>query len=128
LKGTCRLAEIPLLPHPRRLLPGASVALSLTAAAQEAGKRCFVKDDTKADAPTPIIPKDSTTQGSVTVAGHTINYQAVAGTILVAATNDADAALGMSTPPVKENPDAPPTARMFYVAYFKKDVPPESRP
>ncbi len=30
--------------------------------------------------------------------------------------------------PPKETPDAPPTARMFYVAYFKKDVPPESRP
>ena len=78
--------------------------------------------------PTPIIPKDSTTQGSVSVAGHTINYQAVAGTILVAATNDADAALGMTAPPPKETPDAPPTARMFYVAYFKKDVPAESRP
>ena len=80
------------------------------------------KDDTKAAA-TPIIPKDSTTQGSVSIAGHTINYQAVAGTILVAASNDADAALGMTAQPAKETPDAPPTARMFYVAYFKKDVP-----
>ena len=78
--------------------------------------------------PTPIIPKDSTTQGSVSVAGHTINYQAVAGTILVAATNDADAALGTTARPPKETPDAPPTARMFYVAYFKKDVPADSRP
>jgi carboxypeptidase C (cathepsin A) len=103
-------------------------ALSLPASAQEAGKDATSKEDSKADAPTPIIPKDSTTQGSVTVAGHSINYQAVAGTILVAATNDADAALGLSTPPVKENPDAPPTARIFYVAYFKKDVPPDSRP
>ena len=76
----------------------------------------------------PIVPKDSTTQGSVTVAGHAINYQAVAGTILVAATNDADAAMGISPPPVKDPAEAPPTARMFYVAYFKKDVPPESRP
>jgi carboxypeptidase C (cathepsin A) len=103
-------------------------AVSLPASAQEGTKDAASKEDSKPDAPTPIIPKDSTTQGSVTVAGHSINYQAVAGTILVAATNDADAALGLSTPPAKENPDAPPTARMFYVAYFKKDVPPESRP
>jgi carboxypeptidase C (cathepsin A) len=96
------------------------------ARAQDAGKDKNGKDETKS--PEPITPKDSTTQGSVTVAGHTINYQAVAGTILVAATNDADANLGMTEPPAKETPDAPPTARMFYVAYFKKDVPPESRP
>ena len=80
------------------------------------------------DEPTQIIPKDSTTQGSVTVAGHAINYQAVAGTLLVAATNEADAAMGMSTPPIKDNADALPTARIFYVAYFKKEVPPDTRP
>jgi carboxypeptidase C (cathepsin A) len=103
-----------------------------SAAAQEASKDAASKDAAakdagKADAE-PVIPKDSSTQGSVSVGGHTINYQAVAGTILVAATNDADAALGMSPTAVKETADAPPTARMFYVAYFKKDVPPESRP
>ena len=97
------------------------------AAAQEAGKDTPAKDAAKADAE-PVVPKDSTTQGSVSVAGHAINYQAVAGTILVAATDDADAALGVSPAAAKETADAPPTARMFYVAYFKKDVPPESRP
>jgi carboxypeptidase C (cathepsin A) len=95
--------------------------------AQEASKDAPAKDAAKADAE-PTIPKDSTTQGSVSVAGHTINYQAVAGTILVAATNDADAALGISPAAGKEAPDSPPTARMFYVAYFKKDVPAASRP
>ena len=98
------------------------------AAAQDPPKEATSKDDNKADTPSPIIPKDSTTQGTVTVGGHAINYQAIAGTILVGATEDADAALGMSTMPAKEKPDAPATARMFYVAYFKKDVPPESRP
>src|SRR6202046_3860852 len=100
-----------------------------SAVAQDSGKDDSAKagkDDDKKEQP--IVPKDSTTQGSVTVAGHTINYQAVAGTILVAATNDADAALGVSPAAAKETADAPPTARMFYVAYFKKDVPPESRP
>ena len=43
------------------------------------------------------------------------------------ATNEADAAIGVNPPP-KETAEAPPTARMFYVAYFKKDAPPESRP
>jgi carboxypeptidase C (cathepsin A) len=95
--------------------------------AQEAGKDTPAKDAAKADAE-PVIAKDSTTQGSVTVAGHVINYQAVAGTILVAATNDADASLGINPAAAKETADSPPTARMFYVAYFKKDVPPESRP
>jgi carboxypeptidase C (cathepsin A) len=95
--------------------------------AQETGKDTPAKDAAKADAE-PVIPKDSSTQGSVTVAGHAINYQAVAGTILVAATNDADASMGINPAAGKETADSAPTARMFYVAYFKKDVPPESRP
>ncbi len=114
-----------------RLLPTCLLLLLVIpiAAAQEAAKETPANPPAKDDAkPTPIVPKDSTTQGSVTVGGHVINYQAIAGTIVVAATNDADAALGMTAPPPKETPDAPPTARMFYVAYFKKDVPPESRP
>src|SRR3984957_9561436 len=100
-----------------------------SAVAQDSGKDDSAKagkDDDKKEQP--IVPKDSTTQGTVTVAGHAINYQAVAGTILVAATNDADANMGIIPPPVKDPAEAPPTARIFYVAYFKKDVPPESRP
>jgi carboxypeptidase C (cathepsin A) len=102
----------------------------LPAMAQEASKdnatKAAGKDDEKELQP--IVPKDSTTLGSVTVTGHVVNYQAVAGTILVAATNDADANMGVIPPPAKNPADAPPTARMFYVAYFKKDAPPESRP
>jgi carboxypeptidase C (cathepsin A) len=105
----------------------AACLLIAPAAAQQSAKDAPAdKDETKEASL--ITPKDSTTQGTVSVGGHTINYQAVAGTILVAASNDADTALGTTTPPVKENPDAPPTARMFYVAYFKKDAAPESRP
>src|ERR1700721_720628 len=80
-----------------------------SAVAQDSGKDDSAKagkDDDKKEQP--IVPKDSTTQGSVTVAGHAINYQAVAGTILVAASKDADAALGMTAQPAKETPDAPP--------------------
>jgi carboxypeptidase C (cathepsin A) len=99
------------------------------AVAQEGGKDTPPNQPAKNDAkPEPIAPKDSTTQGSLNAGGHTINYQAIAGTIVVGATKDADSALGMTAPPPKETPDSPPTARMFYVAYFKKDVTPESRP
>ena len=113
---------------PRLALLLLSSCLMLTCAqAQEAAKDSAAAKESSKDQE-PVIPKDSTTQGSVNVGGHTINYQAVAGTILVAATNDADAALGLSPAAAKETPDSPPTARMFYVAYFKKDAPPESRP
>ena len=100
----------------------------VAASAEDAAKDAASKEAEKADAPASIVPKDSTTQGSLSIAGGTLNYQAVAGTILVGATSDADAALGMSAAPVKELPDAPPTARLFYVAYFKKDVPANTRP
>jgi carboxypeptidase C (cathepsin A) len=94
--------------------------------AQDDSKDDHSKEDAKKSEP--IAPKDSTTQGTVTIGGHVINYQAVAGTILVGATNDADAAIGINPSAIKETPDAAPTARIFYVAYFKKDAAPESRP
>lgn len=81
---------------------------------------------------------DSTTDGVVTVRGNTIAYRAVAGNITVAATDQQDALLtldGKRLPDTGEKPvdsqrpeDAPPTARMFYVAYFKKGAAPEKRP
>ena len=51
-----------------------------------------------------IKPKEVTTEGSVTVEGQNINYQAVAGTIIL-----------------KDSKDEP-TCSMFYAAYFKKGV------
>ncbi len=114
-----------------RLLPCSLLLFAVSfrvAGAEDDAKENGSKDAAKADAATPAILKDSTTQGSVTVAGRAINYQAIAGTILVAASDEADAALGPSTTPPKQDAEAPPTARIFYVAYFKKDVPPESRP
>jgi carboxypeptidase C (cathepsin A) len=83
-------------------------------------------------------PADSTTQGTVTARGQQIAYTAIAGTLTVGATDDEDAQLGMDgkplpgsqlalTPP-KDPADTPPVARMFYVAYFKKDAKAEDRP
>jgi carboxypeptidase C (cathepsin A) len=81
--------------------------------------------------------EDSTTEGSVTLAGgQTIKYQAVAGTLVVGGTDKTDAMIGLdgkmltdTGEKAPEKPeDAPATARMFYVAYFKKDAAAEHRP
>jgi carboxypeptidase C (cathepsin A) len=91
---------------------------------------------------TPMPPdaetqKDSTTEGSVTLAsGQTVNYEAVAGTLIVGGTDKTDSMLGLdgkmlpdSDEKAPDKPeDAPATARMFYVAYFKKDAAAEHRP
>lgn len=101
----------------------------------------IAEDDTpsttkSAPPPQELLPADSTTEGTVTVGGQRISYQAVAGIITVGATDEQDAQLGPDGKPlpnsdaalIKEPKDAPATARMFYVAYFKKDAKPEDRP
>ncbi len=88
----------------------------------------------------PAPAPDSTTEGSVTAGGAQIAYRAVAGTITVGATDEQDAQLGPDGKPLpdteaalaaaqsKDPKEAPPIARMFYVAYFKKDANAEERP
>ena len=83
-------------------------------------------------------PADSTTQGSINVGGQQIAYTAIAGTITVGSTDAQDAELGMDGKPQPGSEtalnapasakDATPVARMFYVAYFKKDAKAEDRP
>jgi carboxypeptidase C (cathepsin A) len=92
---------------------------------------------TPAPPPAPVQP-DSSTEGTVTVGGQAIAYRAVAGTLTVGATDQQDAMLGLDgkllpdtgeKPPDPTKPEeAPATARMFYVAYFKKGVASETRP
>ncbi len=83
---------------------------------------------------TPMSPMDSITDGTVSVGGQQIAYRAVAGTITVGATDPQDATLGFDGKPLPDSgikadaADAPPTARMFYAAYFKKDAAAEHRP
>ena len=87
-------------------------------------------------APVPAPVADSTTQGAVDAGGQHILYDAVAGTITVGATDEQDAQIGPDSKPmpdtdaalVKEPKDAPATARIFYVAYFKKGEKSEDRP
>jgi carboxypeptidase C (cathepsin A) len=84
------------------------------------------------------IYADSTTQGTVDVAGQHIAYTAVVGVLTVASNDNDDSQLGPDGKPLpgsqlaldepKEPKDAIPTARMSYVAYFKKDAKAEDRP
>ncbi|MDP9040116.1 MAG: peptidase S10 [Acidobacteriota bacterium] len=90
------------------------------------------------ETPAPAVVPDSTTDGTVTVGGQTVAYRAVAGTITVGATDEQDATLDFEgrllpdsgqKPLDKDKPEEQPaTARMFYVAYFKKDAAAEQRP
>src|SRR6201996_3453587 len=82
-------------------------------------------------------PADSTTDGSVTLAGgKTVAYRAVAGMLTVGSSDAQDAQLGLDG---KLLPDAgielapkpedrPATARMFYTAYFAKGADTGTRP
>ncbi|CAN5576803.1 S10 family peptidase [soil metagenome] len=125
---------------------GLGVMLGVPALAQKSGdaKRDAGKPGEKLVVTgTPVAaaanpPADSTTEGSVTVGGQAIAYKAVAGTLTVGATDAQDALLGLDgkmlpdtgvNPPDPAKPeDAPPTARIFYAAYFKKGAASETRP
>ncbi len=99
-------------------------------------------DEKPASAPSAAAPHvaaatpDSITEGSVTVGGQPIAYRAIAGTLTVGGTDPQDATLGFDGKPLPDSgvklpektEDAPPTARMFYVAYLKKDAPSAQRP
>ena len=125
-----------------------AVALACTTAALPLGFQAFAQDsqkdqqkesakpaenkgaEAKEKPPTDKLLQDATSQGSVTAGGHAIAYQAVAGTILVGSNADQDAAFNTGTiADVKpDDANAVPTARMFYVAYFKQNEKQESRP
>jgi carboxypeptidase C (cathepsin A) len=84
------------------------------------------------------LPAEVTTQGTVDVGGKHIAYTAIAGTLTVGSTDVQNAQLDPNGKPQpgsqlafsepKDPKDATPVARMFYVAYFKKDAKAEDRP
>jgi carboxypeptidase C (cathepsin A) len=88
--------------------------------------------------PTPVPMADSTTDGTVTVGGQVIAYRAIAGTITVGSTDNRDMTLDLEgkllpdagvKPLDKDKPEEQEaTAKIFYVAYFKKDAAAEQRP
>ena len=131
------------MPRIARLLAALSAAFLLVLPALAVSDEDTPDKTTKPAAastekPTPTAPADSTTQGAIDLGGQHIAYNAIAGTITVGATDEQDAQLGIDGKPEpgsqlaldepKEPKDQPPVARMFYVAYFKKDAKAEDRP
>jgi carboxypeptidase C (cathepsin A) len=117
------------------VLLASSLVLPATVSRADDDEKPAAKSDKPAEkAP----PAESTTAGSVDVGGQHIVYNAVVGTLTVGATDAQDAQLGIDGKPQpgsqlansepKDPKDASPTARMSYVAYFKKDAKAEDRP
>ncbi|MEO8998999.1 MAG: peptidase S10, partial [Rhodanobacter sp.] len=99
----------------RKLPLAAALAVLLLSSA------VFASSDNKDDKAKPepqldaalLQPQSSSSEGSVSVEGHRIDYKAVAGTLILHGSGD------------KEDE---PQVSMFYVAYFKKGVQPGKRP
>ena len=99
----------------------------VVSASADAPKPDAKSDTTKSAPAKPFFkPTESTTSGSVTIDGRRIDYQAVAGTIVVHAKGYDDAPQTEKQKKESKNPNA--EASMFYVAYFKKGAAPGSRP
>ena len=124
------------------LVAGAlALALLSAGALGQSSKSATVKDDqpaapalsTTRQGPEQFAP--SKTDGTVEVEGKTIAYTAIAGTLTVGATDEQDAMIGTDGKPLpgqttlpKDPAQDPPTAQMFYVAYFKQGADPDTRP
>ncbi|HEV8418047.1 MAG TPA: hypothetical protein VGQ43_04800, partial [Candidatus Udaeobacter sp.] len=121
------------------LLLGTAVAVQVEAASDK-GSEAESKDTPKPTATPHFKPESITSTGTVTLAGSPIEYQAVAGTIVVHPKGWDDAALAgdkqskkseesedsEQEPNDHKNPTA--EASMFYVTYNKKNVEPDKRP
>src|SRR3954447_4377148 len=113
----------------------ASVLPCAAVRADDDDEKPAAKTDKPAEKP---APTEVTTPGALNAGGQHIAYNAVVGIIPVGATDTQDAQLGADGKPLpgsqlanaeaKDPKDASPTARMSYVAYFKKDAKPEDRP
>ncbi len=124
------------------LVAGAlTLALLSAGALGQSSKSATGKDDQPAapalsatrQGPEQFAP--SKTEGTVEVEGKTIAYTAIAGTLTVGATDEQDAMIGTDGKPLpgqatlpKDPAQDPPTAQMFYVAYFKQGADPDTRP
>jgi carboxypeptidase C (cathepsin A) len=112
-----------------RLTVFAATACTISCVAVAQEKPSERGSEAKPGAASTVAPPDSSTEGSVTIGGQAVAYRAVAGTITVGATDQQDATLGFDGSILPDSgvkaptdpAEAPPTARMFYVAYFRKD-------
>ncbi|HEX5461124.1 MAG TPA: hypothetical protein VFX20_14260 [Steroidobacteraceae bacterium] len=75
-----------------------------------------------------FTPRTVKSTGTVTVEGHKIAYDAMAGTIVVHPKGWDDATKPKGGADAIGTADGPPVASMFYVAYFKQGVDPRTRP
>jgi carboxypeptidase C (cathepsin A) len=85
------------------------------------------RDKGKGDATTPIEtfkPEEKQSEGSVTIGGQKIDYQATAGTLVVHSKGWDDVPQNAE----KDTKEGPAEASMFFVAYFKKGAKPTERP
>jgi carboxypeptidase C (cathepsin A) len=108
-----------------------AAALSLAAATAFAApeKPAPGKSPSEAAAPASVFtPRAVKSTGTVTVEGRKIDYDAVAGRILVHPKGWDDATKLKGGNDVIGTADGPPVASMFYVAYFKHGVDPRTRP
>ncbi|MGH8319665.1 MAG: S10 family peptidase [Steroidobacteraceae bacterium] len=75
-----------------------------------------------------FTPRAVRSTGTVTVEGHKIAYEAVAGTLIVHPKGWDDAAKPQGPKDALGTADGPPVASVFYVAYFKQGADPRTRP
>jgi carboxypeptidase C (cathepsin A) len=116
------------------VLSASCLLVSQTVRAADAPKPDAPKQSAadKADAEKPagiFKPESKTSDGTVTIGGKAITYQAVAGTLVVHPKGWDDAAKPPKEDSKEDGDDNPAAeASMFYVAYFAKGAPSESRP
>ena len=85
--------------------------------------------------PTPDVPADSITEGSLKVGSQTVEYRAIAGSLTVGSSDPQDSMIGFdgkylpdaSIDMTAKPEDRPATARIFYAAYLQKN-PAKNRP
>ncbi|MGD0192149.1 MAG: peptidase S10 [Rhizomicrobium sp.] len=112
----------------------AAVALVIAAAAAVAASEST--PDTSADKSEPAVkskffkPVERVTQGSVAVEGSTINYQAVAGTLVVHPRDwdDVTQSADSDDKNAKDAKEAPAEASMYFTYYAKRGVDAKDRP
>ena len=115
------------------LLSAGALGQSSKSATGKNDRPAGVAPSTTRQGPEQFAP--SKTDGTVEVEGKTIAYTAIAGTLTVGATDEQDAMIGIDGKPLpgqstlpQDRAQDPPTAQMFYVAYFKQGADPDTRP
>jgi carboxypeptidase C (cathepsin A) len=111
------------------LLSSASTAALLSPAVAGAAAKEDALHSAMSDHGVLFEPESATSEGSVTVEGRKIDYQAIAGTLVIHPRGWDDVAWReKSDKDLGEKKDVEAEASIFYAAYFKKGVPAADRP